>query len=29
MNCLLDRTLILPFAAADKEGELNFNDFAR
>jgi FkbM family methyltransferase len=29
MNGLLDRALILPVAAADKEGELKFYDFAR
>jgi FkbM family methyltransferase len=28
MNGLLDRALILPFAAADREGELTFYDFA-
>jgi FkbM family methyltransferase len=29
MNGLLDRALILPFAAADKSGELTFHDFGR
>jgi FkbM family methyltransferase len=29
MNGLFDRALILPFAAADRDGELVFHDFAR